>query len=241
MKFKSHSQRKAVMAKMRAQQNYPRMDFDGDGIPNKKDCDPFNPNKQGFLHNLQISRLKKQEEKIEKEREGEQKKLEDLKDTLKHKRAVAQGKASIHQVQLREKQAVIDELKREKRKAEDVRRQNENVKKELDKYTFTGKAKKFASNVWAREKEGARTVGKATGKAAKASAKATKKWWNDPENRQKRKELAKTSGKVLLKTANVIGDFTGVTSPPRRSRPRRRKKHNKKSRTTKKKRIVIQL
>jgi len=200
MKFKNSNQRKAVMAQMRVSKKYPNLDFDGDGVSNKKDCQPFNYKEQGFMHGWQIKRLKAKEEQLEKQREKEQEKLEDLKDTLGHKLKVVNKQQSIKQAQLRQKQAIIDEINTEKQKAQKLKDQSEKMQAELDKYTFSGKAKKFAKNVFDREVEGGKVVGKAIGKGAKATAT----WWNTDKARNQRKILAKSSVKVLRKTAKFL-------------------------------------
>ena len=118
-----------------------RMDFDGDGVSNSKDCRPFDAKKQGFLHNLNIKILKAQEQRLEDKRKKEQKKLEDTLETLKVRQKIAGRKTKIKNVRLREKQAFIDELNKEKRKTEKLKIKNQEAKRALDKLTFTGKAK----------------------------------------------------------------------------------------------------
>lgn len=121
----------------------PRGDADKDGTINKKDCKPLDPKKQGFLHDLQIKRLHRLEEKAEKRREKEQKKLQDLKDKLNQKSAVASIKTDIRNIKLKEKQSIIDEIGREKQALRDVKDANKKAKIELDKLTVTGKTKTF--------------------------------------------------------------------------------------------------
>jgi len=84
MKFKSQSQRKAVMARLMSK-NYSQlkksgiklnknMDFDKDGVKNIRDCKPLDPRKQGIIHDF----IKAKEEHVKKKEislEVEQKQL----------------------------------------------------------------------------------------------------------------------------------------------------------------------
>ena len=100
MRFKNNSQRKAVMAKLKSgelkrfrcqgkqetiimdvkalnkhlKRCQGNLDSDGDGVINKKDCQPLNPKKQGLLHDL----IKKKQEYARKK----EKELEKTQDSL---------------------------------------------------------------------------------------------------------------------------------------------------------------
>ena len=118
-----------------------KKDLDGDGVPNDKDCEPLNPKKQGRLHDLQIALLRRKEEKLERVREKELKKLEDTKDSLKEKQAIASQKAGVKSIMLQRKQAIIDELNTEKTRIQELKTANKQAKDQLDKLTVTGKTK----------------------------------------------------------------------------------------------------
>lgn len=159
-------------------------DNDHDGVKNVKDCQPLNPDKQGYIHDVKMKLLKRREEAIEKKREKQQKKLEDIKDELKAKRSVFSKEQSLRQAELSEKQAVLNEIKAEQKKLDDMKAAEKAAKKEMDKYTFTGKIKRGASAAWRKSEE--------------AGAK-TRKWWDSPEQRAKRKKAGKASYKALRK------------------------------------------
>jgi len=199
MKFKNSNQRKAVMARLMmnatprerqilrsADKNLtynqaikrkvklsPNGDIDKDGVKNSKDCKPFDPKKQGILHDYNVKRLRKQEEKLEQEREREQKKLEDLKDTLKEKSAIANKKNSVKELQLKQKQAIINEINKEKAQLSRIEEANREASRELDKYTITGKAKTIGSKIGKQAINDSRLVAQST--VAFFQKKSTKK------------------------------------------------------------------
>jgi len=208
MKFKNHNQRKAVMASLR-NKNYrqinsvikihPHKDSDRDGVVNIKDCKPLNPNKQGFFHDLQMKSLKAKEQRLEDKRRDEQKKLETVLEQLKERKKVADLSTKIAQAKNKSKQAVIDEMQREKRKLDKVKEDSRKAKDVLDNYTFTGKSKKalVGAAKWSEKK--ALAGAKWTGKRAVIGAKKFKEDWNRPESIKRRKEIAKKSSKAISK------------------------------------------
>lgn len=181
MRFKSDKQRCAVMAKLAKQ--HPRADFDRDGVINKQDCQPYNPKKQGFLHNLTIRRLKKQEEHLETKREKEQKKLEDLKDELNARNAVTQKKLSIQQARLKQKQAVINEINKEKQELKRIKTLQKKADKAIFNQTLAGKI----SN------------------KAKTATKEFKKRWDDPKEVKRRQKNYLKGKKVIKKIGKELG------------------------------------
>lgn len=151
MKFKSDRQRKAVMASLRSGQInssthpiiigrtkkiFPDKDFDGDGVKNKNDCEPFDSKKQGKLHDIAMRLLKQREQKLEVKRLKEMTKLEGLREKLNERKQVQ----SVKNAKLQQKQSVIDEIKTEKQKIKDLRQSNKDAKRELFKSTPLGKA-----------------------------------------------------------------------------------------------------
>lgn len=124
-----------------------KKDSDKDGVPDSKDCEPFNPKKQGKLHDLHIKMLRKQEEKLEKKRVEALRKLETTKEKLQEKGAIADKKASISQLKLKQKQAIIDEANREKNRIQEIKQANIDAKKQLDKITLSGKTKTIIKNI----------------------------------------------------------------------------------------------
>lgn len=164
MKFKNNSQRKAVMAKLKnitnteytkfinkasRQKNITRMhahvvknmDYDGDGIKNKNDCKPFDPEKQGWMHNMTLQWIKRKEEKIERQREKAQQKYNDTMDELRARRALSKKNINLKNIQLKTKQNMINELNREKEQLSKIKNAERKANKEIDKYTKLGKLK----------------------------------------------------------------------------------------------------
>lgn len=197
MAFKSAKQRKAVMAKL-SQQSYsqlkrsginlkPKGDIDKDGVQNSKDCKPFDPEKQGLLHEINIKLLKRKEEKLEAKREKQMQKLEDIKDTLKYKQKIASKTDSIKRTQLKEKQAVIDEINKEKKRSEILRKQERKAKEALDKLTITGKTKTAAKK-----------AAKAIEKESLIAAKATNAFLNKESTKRAVRQTTKALAKAVF-------------------------------------------
>ncbi len=145
----------------------PNKDSDNDGVPDFKDCEPFNPKKQGLLHEVHVKMLRKQEEKLERAREKALRNLEDTKDKLKEKQAISSKKASISQLKLKQKQAIIDEANREKNKLRELKQANADAKRQLDELTISGRTKTFL-------KRTASKVGKQAAEDSKLAFQRTK-------------------------------------------------------------------
>ena len=153
----------------------PNTDIDKDGVINRKDCQPFNPKKQGLLHDLQMKRLKAQEDKLERERVEVEKKVESQKEILERKKAVQNKKLSIQQAKMREKQAVIDEINKEKNKIKQLKEANLKAKKEIFNKSRLGKA----VNV------------------SKKSINKTRDYLNDPKTKKKINSFLKKAKKLI--------------------------------------------
>ncbi len=142
-------------------------DIDGDGVPNTKDCKPFDPKRQGKLHDLAINVLRKKEEFVEKRREKQMSKLEDLKDRLQQRKAVLSERNAV----MAEKQAVIDEAQKERQQIRDLKTANREAKKELFRTSKLGRTIKGTARAGQATIRGT----KATVEAVKRSAEALKK------------------------------------------------------------------
>lgn len=227
MRFKSDDQRKAVMAKLKGGKSVssihpsiislnnsqlrkrgvklvPNKDIDRDGVKNKDDCAPLNPKKQGFLHDLAIKRLKRKEEKLERIREKELRKLEDVKDVLKERQAVGVKKASISQLRNKQKQAIISEITEEKRKTHVLKKANEVAKKQLDKLTITGKAKSLSKKA---AKQGFEYTRKGVGIAAhksKQALQATNAFLNKESTRRTIRNTVKGIANLFLDKKDML-------------------------------------
>lgn len=163
MRFKSEKQRKAVMANYNnlsprhrikiikdpslKNKNFNQLkkkgiylnyngDADKDGIKNIKDCRPLDRKKQSKLHDLAIATLKKREQFIEERRIKAMKKLEEKKEKLQQDIAASQAELA----KKKQKQAVIDEIDREKELVKKLKAQNRQAKQLLFKATPAGKA-----------------------------------------------------------------------------------------------------
>lgn len=177
MKFKSDKQRKAVMARLTAgnvqsgqipmkfkNKNYkdlrkmgiklvPNKDADKDGVVNVKDCKPLDPKRQGLLHDFNMRRLKAKEETLERKRQIAMDKLGDTRERLSAQSKVAEKKDSISQAQNAEKQAVIDEINKERKVTDELKKRNMQAKRDLDKITVTGRIKTKVKNTVAVAEE----------------------------------------------------------------------------------------
>ena len=138
-------------------------DTDRDGVVNKRDCRPFDPKKQGRLHDLSIRRLKAREQSLENERMKVMKRVEKTRETLKLKSSIGNKKLTITQAKLRQKQALINEIKRERGKIAELKRFNMKAKKEIFRSTNLGKATQFS----------------------KSSLRKTRNFLNDPRTKRK--------------------------------------------------------
>lgn len=186
MAFKSEKQRKAFFA-MRYRNNYraPRFyrlknapmahktDTDKDGIPDKYDSNPTDPKKQSILLDIQKKYLRRREEVLEKKREAEQRKLEDLKDRLKEKIAVRTAKNKKYE----ERQAVIDEINKEKEQLKKLREENKKAKQMLFDESLIGRGIKKSQSVINR----------------------TKAYFNKSENRRKFKSIQRSLGSTAVR------------------------------------------
>jgi len=185
MKFKSNSQRKAVMMKL-SNKSYSQLansgirlrktgDVDGDGVQNSKDCKPFDPKKQGWLHDQQIKHLKKKEAKLENIRKAEMKKLIVLRADMKQRAGVSNKQLAVKKAKMRQKQLIIDEMNKERKTINKLESQNQKMKTEIEKYSFKGKAKRFGKKVWEREKQGGQIAGRGLLAGSRVLLKGTKK------------------------------------------------------------------
>jgi len=163
-------------------------DTDGDGVPDEKDCKPLDPKQQGWLHDQSVKLLKRREQRLEEKRIKEMKKLEALKEKLHETNAKTQAKLDDKQEKLAEKQAIIDEINKEKRQAEELREANKEVKRELRKGKITTKISQTSVAVL-----------KATGKAIREGAKDVKDWYEKPSTKKAIKKGLRTTRAELKK------------------------------------------
>lgn len=164
-------------------------DADKDNVPNSKDCRPLDPKKQGFLHDLQVKRLRKKEEKLEIVREKEQKKLEDLKDRLKERQAVATKEQDIKKIELQQKQSIIDEINKEKQQSEALRKENKEAKMQLDKLTVTGRTKTQLI-----------AAGKATSRTSLSALRSANAFLNKDSTKQSIRNASRSLSNAVLGT-----------------------------------------
>ncbi len=156
-------------------------DTDNDGIKDAQDSQPFNPRRQGFLHDLQIKVLKKREEILETKRQKAMDKFEDTKEILTQRRAVTAKSTEIKKAKLQAKQAIIDEISKERKEILDLKEANKKAQLELDRSTLLGRI----------------TLG--TIKASKAVIEASAKRLKEPRTKPRKK--------VKKEKAFAFGDF----------------------------------
>jgi len=154
-------------------------DFDGDGVPNNKDCYPFDKNKQGALHDFNMRRLKAQEQALEIQRKKVESKLEEQRETLQTKLAISKSKQGIRNANMKQKQSIIDEINREKQKIKDLQLANEKAKKEIFNNSALGK------------------ISKRTSSLSKDTINKTKKYLSTPENKKKATNFLKAIDKFF--------------------------------------------
>ncbi|HEC39489.1 hypothetical protein LCGC14_0577080 [marine sediment metagenome] len=116
-------------------------DSDKDKTPDFLDSQPDNPKKQSLLSEFREARLRRQEEKLEKIRKREEVKLERLEETLRERRKVGDERRSIQELKMRRKQAIVDEINRERTQLANLKQRENNLQKELDQTTFGGRFK----------------------------------------------------------------------------------------------------
>lgn len=177
-------------------------DVDGDGVRNSKDCKPYDPKKQGFIHDAKMKGLQWQEERLEKRREKEQAKLNDVKDELRLKKDISEKKMSIKRQELEAKQSVINETLREKREISRIKEDNRKAKQELSKYTISGKLGRAAVSAG----QGLRKAGAISARAIRDADKAIKAAERKNRKTIKRKSVGRnTKRKTKKKESNPFG------------------------------------
>ena len=144
-------------------------DTDRDGVPDRKDCNPNDPNEQGFLHDVKMKTLKWQEARLEKKNQEQQAKLNDKLDELKERRAIAEKKNSIKKAELAQTEAIAKQIREEREKREKIEKQLKEANEEIEKTSLKGKIKRF---------------GKTVGEGAKATAAEIKRFANDPQTKK---------------------------------------------------------
>lgn len=168
-------------------------DSDKDKTPDFLDSQPDNPKKQSLLSQFREARLRRQEEKLEKIRKQEEIKLERLEETLRERRKVGDQKRSIQELKTRRKQAVIDEINRERKQLSDLKQRETNLQKELDQSTFGGRFK------LALKREGTALAKQGLALARKSVTKALEQ---KPRKRLKKRQSGHTNNEQSGHTNN---------------------------------------
>ena len=117
-------------------------DSDKDGVPDKFDCCPKNPNKQGKLHDVAVKLLRKREQKLENKRIEQTKKLEHVRERLKEQASVQQQKLA----KVQQRQAIINEIDSEKQQIKNLKQANLQARKQIFAQSPTGKAVKLSKS-----------------------------------------------------------------------------------------------
>lgn len=119
-------------------------DTDGDGIINRNDCRPLDPKRQGRFHDLALSRLASQEKKLEAERRRLMTRLEAKKEIMTRKLKSNSKVVNVKRAVLKQKQAIINEINKEKDAIRKLKIANRTAKRELFSNSPLGKAKRIS-------------------------------------------------------------------------------------------------
>ncbi len=133
-----------------------------------------------FFHQRTIKKLRAREEKLETMREKELKKLEDVKDRLSEQRAVAESKQDVRVAKDRQRQAITDEIDKEKARIRELREENEKAKKEIFAKSPTGRAVIISKSAISKtnaffKKDSTKAVLKSIGKVIAGKPQAVKR------------------------------------------------------------------
>ena len=170
-KFVSSKQRAAVMAKLRSSglsfsqaktMSYaqlrkrgvylkPAKDTDKDGVVNSKDCKPFDPNKQGIIHDT-IEKIEKFKDDYDAAKERKlQAKIDKEREKLEKQQKFA--RLALERDKLRVQ--AQNDLARERKELQDLKNEQKALKRQA-----------FKSSVIGKTVSGAVAVGKSAGRAA---------------------------------------------------------------------------
>ena len=133
--------------------------------------------------------MRRREEKLETQRQKAQDKLEDTKEILTVRRSVTAKSTEINKAKLQAKQAIIDEIGKEKKEIQELKEANRQAQLELDRSTILGRIK----------------LG--TIAASKAAIAASAKRQKQPHTRPKRKGKAAPKKKAKKEKAFEFGAF----------------------------------
>lgn len=183
-------------------------DTDGDGIPDKDDCAPNNPKKQGLIHDLRMKNLKWQEERLENSREKQQKKLNDKLDELNERRAISEKKASLANAKLHQKEAIVNQIRDEKKKTDEINRRIAEANKEIEKTSLKGKAKRLAGTI---------------GRGAKATANEINEFTHSPKTKKALHDLFESDEPKRRRSRSRIS----IKSHPKRRKHKRKTRRKK--------------